>query len=51
MLLAIISTLLVCAVALVVIGALSTRVCARLGMHPQTVLQWLGVTQPPRRAG
>lgn len=52
LLLAILMTLLVCALALVAIGACSTRLCARLGLHPQAVLAWFGVTQSPqRRAG
>jgi hypothetical protein len=49
MLLAILSTLLVCAAALAAIGVLSTHVCVRLGLHPQTVLRWLGVVPHPHR--
>jgi hypothetical protein len=49
MLLAILTALIVCAVAVVALAALSMRVCTWLRLHPHTVLQWFGVVQAPGR--
>lgn len=46
MLLAILVVVLVAVLCAVAIGMLSTALCARLGLHPHSVLRWLGVVAP-----